>query len=140
MRVYSIKKRLNIPEYKITEILSESEQEIHIKLEPYKRKPFICSGCGQVHKIGQHGLEESEAEDLSMFEKRVYLHVIKRRYKCPVGGCTHIEEIPWLKKYSRVTKRFAEKVNRLTAITTNQEAGWFLGLDDEAVYRIDKEI
>lgn len=140
MQVYSIKKRLNIPEYKITEILSETEKEMYIKLEPYKRKPFVCSGCGQVHKIGQHGLEESEAEDLSMFEKRVYLHVLKRRYKCPVDGRTHIEEVPWLKKYSRVTKHFAEKVNRLTAITTNQEAGWFLGLDDEVVYRIDKEI
>jgi len=140
MQVYSIKKRLNIPEYKITAILSETDKEIHIKLEPYKRKPFVCSGCGQVHKIGQHALEESTVEDLSMFEKRVYLHVLKRRYKCPVDNRTHIEEITWLKKYSRVTKRFAEKVNRLTAITTNQEAGWFLGLDDEVIYRIDKEI
>jgi len=140
MQVYGIKKRLNIPEYKITTILKETDKEIHIKLEPYKRKPFVCSGCGQVHKIGQHALAESTVEDLSMFEKRVYLHVLKRRYKCPVDNCTHIEEIPWLKKYSRVTKRFAEKVNRLTAITTNQEAGWFLGLDDEVIYRIDKEM
>ena len=140
MQVYSIKKRLNIPEYKITAILIETDKEIHIKLEPYKRKLFVCSGCGQVHKIGQHALEESTVEDLSMFEKRVYLHVLKRRYKCPLDHRTHIEEIPWLKKYSRVTKRFAEKVNRLTAITTNQEAGWFLGLDDEVIYRIDKEI
>lgn len=140
MQVYSIKKRLNIPEYKITAILKETDKEIHIKLEPYKRKPFVCSGCGQVHKIGQHALAESTVEDLSMFEKRVYLHVLKRRYKCPVDNCTHIEEIPWLKKYSRVTKRLAEKVNRLTAITTNQEAGWFLGLDDEVIYRIDKEM
>lgn len=59
---------------------------------------------------------------------------------CGWSHSYHIEEVPWLKKYSRVTKRLAEKVNRLTAITTNQEAGWFLGLDDEAVYRIDKEI
>jgi transposase len=28
----------------------------------------------------------------------------------------------------------------LTSITTNQEAGWYLGMDDEAVYRIDKEV
>jgi transposase len=48
--------------------------------------------------------------------------------------------VPWVKKWGRVTKRFAERVNRLTAITTNQEAGWFLGLDDEVVYRIDKEM
>ena len=140
MRIYSIKKRLNIPEYKITGILSETDKQIHIKLEPYKKKKFICSGCGQVHKIGEHGLEESIAEDLPVFEKRVYLHIVKRRYKCPVDKSTRIEEIAWLKKWSRVTKRFAEQVSRLTAITTNQEAGWFFGLDDEAVYRIDKEI
>lgn len=140
MRIYSIRKGLNIQEYKITGILSEMDKEIHIKLEPYKRKPFICSGCGRVHKIGYHGREESVVEDLPMFEKRVYLHVIKRRHKCPIDNRIYIEEVPWLKKWGRVTKRFAEKVNRLTAITTNQEAGWFLGLDDEAVYRIDKEM
>lgn len=140
MRIYNIKKRLNIPEYKITGILSETDKEIHIKLAPYKRKKFVCSGCGQVHKIGQHGLEETTAEDLPVFEKRAYLHIIKRRYKCPADKSTRIEEIPWLNKWSRTTKRFARKVNRLTAITTNQEAGWFLGLDDEVVYRIDKEM
>lgn len=43
-------------------------------------------------------------------------------------------------KKSRYTKRFAFEVYRLTSITTNQEAGWFLGMDDEAVYRIDKNI
>ncbi|MBU0599799.1 transposase family protein, partial [bacterium] len=136
MRRYSIKKRLNIPEYKITDILSETEKEIHIKIEPYKRKRFICSGCEGVHKIGRHGIEEAIVKDLPIFEKRVYLHIVKRRYKCPLDKSTHIEEITWLKKWSRVTKRFAEQVNRLTAITTNQEAGWFLGLDDETVYRI----
>lgn len=140
MRAYSIRKALNIPEYKMTGILRETNKEINIKIEPYKRKPFICSGCGQVHKIGKHALKESTAEDLSLFEKRVYLTVVKRRFKCPADGRIHIEEISWLKKYGRATKRFAEKVNRLTAITTNQEAGWFLGLDDEVVYRIDKEI
>lgn len=42
----------------------------------------------------------------------------------------------WIRK--RYTRRFAEHIFRLTAITTNKEAGWFLGMDDEAVYRIDK--
>lgn len=140
MRIYSIKKRLNIPEYKITGILFETDTEIHIKIEPYKRKKFICSGCGQIHKISQHGLEKSQARDLSLFEKRVYLHITKRRCKCPIDNQTHVEEILWLKKWSRVTKRFAKQVNRLTAITTNQETGWYLGLDDETVYSIDKEM
>jgi len=140
MQGYSIRKQLNIPQYKITKIISENDKEIHIRLEPYKRKAFVCSGCGEVHKIGYHGVEESVVEDLALFEKRVYLHVVKRRYKCPQDNRIHIEEVPWVKKWGRVTKRFAERVNRLTAITTNQEAGWFLGLDDEVVYRIDKEM
>ena len=59
MQLYSINKRLNIPEYKITAILIETDREIPIKLGLYKRKLFICSGCGQVHKISQHALEES---------------------------------------------------------------------------------
>jgi transposase len=39
-----------------------------------------------------------------------------------------------------VTVRYAEEVFRLTSITTNVEAGWYLGHDDEKVYRIDKGI
>jgi len=139
MRIYSIKKVIDIPEYKITEVISESEGAIHLRLEPYKRKPFICSGCGQIHKIGYHGKEKSVVEDLPIFGKRTYLNVTKRRRVCPIDNRTHIEEVSWLNKWGRTTKRFAQRVSRLTAITTNQEAGWFLGLDDEAVYRIDKE-
>lgn len=140
MQRYSIKKALSIPEYKVIKIISENELEVHLRLEPYKRKSVVCSGCGQIHKVGYHGIEESLVEDLPISGKRVYLHVIKRRYRCTKDSRIHNEEVLWLKKWSRVTKRFAEQVGRLTAITTNQEAGWFLGLDDEVVYRIDKEI
>ena len=140
MPAYSIRKWLGIPQYKITRIIGEDHKEIHIRLEPYKRKAFVCSGCGAVHETGYHGIVESVVEDLALFEKRVYLHVVKRRYRCPQDNRIHIEAVPWVKKWGRVTKRFAERVNRLTAITTNQEAGWFLGLDDEVVYRIDKEM
>ena len=140
MPAYSIRKWLGVPQYKITRIIGEDDKEIHIRLEPYQRKAFVCSGCGAVHETGYHGIEESVVEDLALFEKRVYLHVVKRRYRCPQDNRIHIEAVPWVKKWGRVTKRFAERVNRLTAITTNQEAGWFLGLDDEVVYRIDKEM
>lgn len=140
MQVYTIKQALKLPGYKITELISESDSKIHLRLEPDKGKAFICSGCGKAHKVGYHGLVIAVVEDLPIVGKRTYLHVIKRRYKCPENDRIYIEEIPWLKKWSRVTRRFAEQVGRLTAITTNQEAGWFFGLDDEAVYRIDKSI
>jgi len=105
-----------------------------------KRKPFICSNCGQVHKTIYHGTEESVVIDLPFFDKKTYLQVVKRRHLCPQDNRIHIEQVSWLKKWSRVTNRYVKQVNRLTAITTNQESGWFLGLDDETVYRIDKEM
>lgn len=111
MRVYSIKKRLNIPVYKITEVISESETEIHLRLEPYKRKSFVCSGCEKVHKTGYHGKEESVAEDLPIFEKRAYLHITKRRHVCPNDSQTHIEEVSWLNKWNRATKLLCDNYN-----------------------------
>ncbi len=140
MREYSIKKVINILEYKITEIILINDKEIHLRLEPYKNKKAICSACGKQHKQGYHGSKEIMVRDLSMCGRAVYLHVVKRRYRCSEKGGIYTEIVPWIKRYARVTSRFAEEVNRLTAITTNQEAGWFLGMDDEKVYRIDKEV
>ncbi len=140
MDKYTIKKLLDIPAYKVTKIISKNEKEIHIQIEPYKRKGGLCSGCGEIHKKGKHSFRKVIVEDRSLCELRVYLHVIKRNYCCPKDKKIHTEKISWLNKWSRFTTRFSKEVNRLTAITTNQEAGWFLGLNDERVYRIDKEI
>ncbi len=140
MDLNTLTKLLNIPGYKVVEIISITEDEMHLRLEAYKRKEAVCSGCGEVHKTGYHGETEVIVEDLPISERRVYLHVKKRRYRCPKDGKIYVEKISWLKKRIRVTYRFARQVNRLTGITTNQEAGWYLGLDDEVVYRIDKEI
>ena len=140
MDLNTLTKLLNIPGYKVVEIISITDEELHLRIEPYKRGKAICSGCGQVHEEGYYGEVEALVEDLSISERRVYLYVKKRRYRCEKDGKTYVEKIIWLKKGIRVTYRFALTVNRLAAITTNQEAGWFLGLDDEVVYRIDKKI
>ena len=139
MLLHGIKKLLNIPGYKITDA-TFFDTEIHIYLEPYKKRKPLCPQCGEEHRAGYHSSQWTEAEDLPISGKRVYLHIRKRRYRCPRNGKILTEDIPWLKKWARVTRRFAEQVSRLTAITTNQEAGWFLGMNDEAVYRIDKEV
>jgi transposase len=59
--------------------------------------------------------------------------------RCPLDGQLHVELVDWIKPRARVTNRFAKDVYRLTSITTNTEAGWYLGIDDERVYRIDLE-
>lgn len=139
MLLHGIKKLLNIPGYKITDA-TFFETKIHLHLVPYKKRKPLCPQCGEEHRAGYHSSQWTEAEDLPISGKRVYLHIRKRRYRCPRNGKILTEDIPWLKKWARVTRRFAEQVSRLTAITTNQEAGWFLGMNDEAVYRIDKEV
>lgn len=141
MRSYSITQALGLPEYKIEGILSDRNKEMHIKIRAYKRKKAKCSGCGKYHDAKKvHSLKEVVVEDLKMFEKRVYLHVIKRRYRCPKDERIYVEVIEWVKPRCRVTNRLAKEIYRLTSITTNQEAGWYLGMNDEKVYRIDKAI
>lgn len=140
MQGYSITRALALPEYKILHI-DEQEDGIHIRIRPHKRKKGKCSHCGQIHQEQKvHSHKEVIVEDMRMFGKRVYLHVIKRRYRCPEDGRLHVEAVEWLKPRSRVTDRLAKQIYRLTTITTNQEAGWYLGINDEKIYRIDKEM
>jgi len=139
MQRNTIRQLLKIPAYKVIKIESK-DTEIHIWLEPYKRNRAICSGCGKAHSGHYHSIKEVVVRDHSICGMTAYLHVPKRMCRCIEDDRLHVEEISWLKLWSRVTKRFGEKVYRLTSITTNKEAGWFLGMDDEVVYRIDKNI
>ncbi len=137
MQGNTIRSLIKTPGFKITRIV-KSVGQLDIYVEPYKRLKAVCSGCGKTHKKGFHGCNESVAEDVRLGEEKVFLHIMRRRYRCPVDGRIHIESINWIEKGARVTRAFSEYITRLTAITTNKEAGWYLGLDDEKVYRIDK--
>lgn len=139
MRNNSIRSLLNIPGYKIEAIISKTETEIHIKIVPHKRNKGKCSGCGEKHE-SVHSVKDTTAEDVKLGKRRLFLHIPKRRYLCPKDEKYHTEEISWIELGATVTKDFAREVNRLTAITTNEEAGWYLGLNDEKVYRIDRAI
>lgn len=140
MHAVNFSRLLNIPEYKVTETISITDKEIVLKVEPYKRNKGRCGGCGKAHGRGSHSSYWVTVRDLPINGRNVFLVVKRRRYECDEGDRVIAEGIDWIKKWGRVTRRFAVHVNKLTAITTNQEAGWFLGLDDEVVYRIDKEM
>ena len=138
MREYSITQALSLPEYKITDIKDDLVR-LRIYVEPYKRKEFICSKCGEVHVGKINSRKDVSVDDLKVFDKRVRLIVTKRRMRCPKDGKLHVEHVDWVKPRARVTNRLAQDVYRLTSITTNTEAGWYLGFDDEKIYRIDLE-
>jgi len=108
-----------------------NDEEIHVRVEPHKREAVICGDCGGIHDKGYHGSDEVVVEDLSLGKRRLYLHVIKRKNSGPKTGRKATEGMAWLDKWKRVTRRFAIQINRWTSLTTNQEAGWFLGMNDE---------
>ncbi len=135
MHLDIITELLELQNYKAAMVI-KTEESINVILERIKDTPPVCSGCGKVHGTSTHSSDVVTVEDLRIFNKRVSLTVPKRKVRCVEDNTIRVEEIPWLR--GRVTDRFAEQVYRLTSITTNQEAGWFLGLDDEKVYRIDK--
>lgn len=138
MDISTLNSLINLPGYVVEEILKFTDEEIRLLMRPKKNLVAICSHCGQTHTAGFHSTDIVIAEDHPISGRRVFLHIKKRKYRCPQDGKIHVEHTPWLKLFSRITNRYAEQITRLTAITTNQEAGWYLGLDDEVVYRIDK--
>lgn len=138
MQLDSVTELLGIANYKVEYMVHHSDKRIDLVLGRIEEKPIVCSGCGKVHHTPVHSIDTVIIEDLPMSGKRVFLHVPKRRSLCHEDERIRTEELEWLR--GRVTRRFAEQIYRLTSITTNKEAGWFLGLDDEKVYRIDKSM
>lgn len=136
MQLHTVTELLGIANYKVSHMISHGESSIRLVLQRIKDTPSVCSGCGKAHHSSVHSIDTVIVEDLPISGKRVFLHVPKRRTLCLEDGRIRTEELKWLR--GRVTRRFADHIYRLTSITTNTEAGWFLGLDDEKVYRIDK--
>lgn len=138
MQLDTITELLGIPDYKVTHMIQNDGCSFHFIVAQIRPLPPICSGCGSVHKGGIHSHAGIVIEDLPISGKRVFLHVSRRKGRCTEDDKIRVEELDWIQ--GRFTLRFAAQVYRLTSIATNQESGWYLGLDDETVYRIDKRM
>jgi transposase len=138
MHLDSVTELIGIANFKVAYMIYHGEKRIELILGRTGDVPCICSGCGRVHNTAIHSVDMVTVEDLPISGRRVFLSVPKRRSVCLEDGRIRTEELGWIK--GRFTKRFAEQIYRLTSITTNKEAGWYLGVDDEKVYRIDKSM
>lgn len=138
MQKKTITKLLNLPNFEVREVLEHHEKSLHLYMDLIDPVRPVCSGCGGVHQAPVHSIGWIRVEDLPLFGKRVFLYLPKRKIRCPKDGKIRVEDFAVLR--DRFTSRFAEQVYRLTSITTNTEAAWFLSLDDETVYRIDRGI
>ena len=136
MQLHTITELLNIPNFRVRHMTYHTDNRLDLILEPTEQAGAVCAACGKVHNGPIHSKTMVVVQDLPIAGKRVFLHIPKRKLRCIEDGRIRVEEMDWIA--GRFTKRFAEHVYRLTSISTNQEAGWFLGLDDEVVYRIDR--
>ena len=138
MQLKTITELLNFPNFQVVSVLEHNKTSIHLYIDLIESEPPICSACGAAHHSSIHSIGWIRVEDLPLCGRRVFLYVPKRKSRCPKDGRIRVEQFDWLR--GRFTARFAEQVYRLTSITTNAEAGWYLNLDDETVYRIDRSM
>ncbi|MFO7766950.1 MAG: ISL3 family transposase [Pelovirga sp.] len=138
MQKKTITKLLDLPNFEVVKVLDHYADSLHLYIDLIDPVGPVCSACGDVHHTPVHSVGWIRVEDLPLCGKRTFLYVPKRKVRCPVDGKIRVEQFEQLR--GRFTCRFAEQVYRLTSITTNAEAGWFLNLDDEVVYRIDRSM
>jgi transposase len=138
MQKKTITKFLALPNFEVVKVLEHHNESLHLYVDLIDPVGPVCSACEVVHNGPIHSIGWIRVEDLSLCGKRVFLYIPKRKVRCPNDGKIRVEEHDILR--GRFTRRFAKQVFRLTSITTNKEAGWFLSLDDEVVYRIDRGI
>jgi len=108
-----------------------------IELFPLRRQGMICSGCGKsVHQV--HDITERWVRDLPILEAQTQLLVHRRRVLCPRCG-PKLEQLSWLGRYDRVTRRLAHSVARLCSVLPVKHVAAFFGLNAKTVKQIEKE-
>lgn len=106
-----------------------------VELEALAGVRRACSGCGAAGS-SVHDSSLRRIRDLPVFEDPVELLVPRLRLAC--GRCgPRLERLDWLDPHARVTRRLAENVARLCAVTSILQAARWYGLDWKTVKRID---
>ena len=138
MQLKTITKLINLPNIQVNSLIQQTTNRIILRVGLIDPTEPVCSSCGTVHGTSVHSKGWIQVEDLPLCGLRVFLYMPKRKIRCPNDGKIRVEQFNWLR--GRFTARFAKQVFRLTSITTNAEAGWYLNIDDETVYRIDRSM
>ena len=114
--------------------IEDNEKEIHIYVE-MKRKPHKCPCCGEfTDKI--HDYREQTIKDIPLFDKKLFVHLRKRRYRCGCGK-RFFENNKFLPRYHRMTNRLsAYIINELSNEASFTSVGRKVDLSTTTVMRI----
>ncbi|MBO1853096.1 ISL3 family transposase [Pseudomonas aeruginosa] len=106
-----------------------------IELEPARGAQRYCVGCGQA-VVAIHDQTMRRIRELPVFDDPVELHVPRLRLACPACG-PRLERLDWLDRHCRVTRRLADSVARLCAVTSVLHAARWHGIDWKTAKAID---
>jgi transposase len=98
-----------------------------VELVPSDGVARCCSGCG-ASVAAIHDRSMRRIRDLPLFEHPVELRVPRLRPACPACG-PRLQRLAWLDPHCRVTRRLAESVARLCAVTSVLHAARWYGID-----------
>jgi len=115
----------------------EEEWTTHISAVPNMRYRPVCHKCATLG-TAIHDWEERIVRDLSLSDKRVFLHCRYRKIFCPTCKSVRIKDLECFAPYSRVTRRLAQYIHDLCSVMTVQEVANHLKLDWKTVKEIDK--
>lgn len=109
---------------------------IVLTLEAVPGDPRRCGRCGEI-VAEVHDVTPREVRDLPILDAETWLIVPRVRLRCPRCGPT-VEAIPWLDRYQRMTKRFAESVARLAQVLPIKQVAEHFDLSWDTVKAIDR--
>jgi transposase len=110
--------------------------QITIELVAHPTAPRYCSRCGHATR-DVHDVTLRRVRELPILDAETWLLVPQARVRCPTCGPT-IEALPWLDRYARMTKRFAESVARLAQLLPIKHVADWFGLSWDTVQAIDQ--
>jgi transposase len=130
------------PGFQLVDVSREPSSASHpvpkivLKLEAVAGHPKRCSRCGSVvNEV--HDVSPREVRDLPILDAETWLVVPRARVECPTCGPT-VEEVEWLDRYQRMTRRLAEFIARLACIMPLKHVAELLGVGWDTVKQIDK--
>lgn len=107
-----------------------------IELRPAPGAPKRCSRCGQPVKE-VHDATPRRVRDLPFGEWDTWLVFPRARLLCPECGPT-VEDVPWVDRYQRMTKRLAEKIAALAGVLPIKHVAEWFGVSWDTVKQIEK--
>lgn len=133
MDIEKIREILGIDQNIILNDIKVLEKEVNIYIELEKQEQ-ICPCCHKkVNRVHDYYIQK--LKDLDMFDKKTFIVLKKKRYKC-ICGKVFLEYNNFLNKRQRMTKRvFAEIYNKLSETHSFSSVGRELGLSVNTIIR-----